>query len=364
MTVAAFALVLLSASYVWLRRWRLSRSHLLRSDGHALYFIVVAAALPAAFWTGSVLMAGAHLLGEPMLPHRIAQSLLGSLVDSGSKGPGLVLFGLIAIAAVPASLIHAWLLNLPIPFRSGLTARLLLRMSSIEELERFLWDTNERSLSVMITTTSGKVYVGNSLELPTGGKESRFVRLEPLLSGFRDSRQEFVPTTTYQWIATLPRNADSDRDALCKRDFDILIPSLTIASVHSFDLDTYVRRYVIKKQKQHEDVDDGVLCAETEEQGDPLDELTHDSIPGAPLKNQNTRAEFIYLLYCLAILIAPIFLALEQILLTILIVCIGVMCGAATYLASYEGASGAIEVALIARVKAWGIKLRDWVELS
>ena len=45
MGVAVFALIFLSSSYLFLRRWNITRPHAFRWDGHALHFSVVAAAL-------------------------------------------------------------------------------------------------------------------------------------------------------------------------------------------------------------------------------------------------------------------------------------------------------------------------------
>ena len=323
MTVAAFALILLSASYLWMRRWQLSRSHLLRSDGHALYFFVVAAAVPLGIWVGCSIKAVAHMANMPTLPHEFANATLGTLLADDRHRGEIALFGLVAIASLPLAPILAWILNRPIEACSALTARLLFRLGVIEEFEGFLWGVNERGLSVMATTTSGKVYVGNSLELPLKGAARKYIRLEPLLSGYRDEKQIFHPTTSYRWIAKLPRSLTSGENGLCRRDFDVLLPSETITSVHSFDLETFVARYSTHGAQN-------TVLAPTESDA-PFEK-------GAPqlgdrfkpeLRNPTTLTEWFYLLFVVAVFATPVAFSHASIWLGVFLIFIGVLVGSA-----------------------------------
>lgn len=299
MTVTALALILLSASYLWLRRWQLSRSHLLRSDGHALYFLVVAAAVPLGVWTACSIKAFLHLIGHPALLDEIVDDTLGRVLVVGEGKTQVALFGFVAIAAIPAAFVLAWLLNRPVVACSALTARLLFRLGVIEELEGFLWDVSERGLSVMATTSSGKVYVGNSLEMPLQVAARRYVRLEPLLSGYRDEQQEFKVTTSYRWISGLPRSSTPGARELCRRDFDVLLPIDSIQSVHSFDLATFVARYAISKADKGANLElkpPPVLSEET-------------SAPST--RSPTTSTEWCYLGFVVAVFAAPCALALS-----------------------------------------------------
>jgi hypothetical protein len=324
MNVAAFALILLSAAYIFLRRWQLSRSHLMRSDGHALYFLVVAAAVPVGVWTASVLRAIGWILPNPAWGHSIGAYFLGDVLGDQQGANQVLHFGIIAVATLAASPVLAWLLNLPVVGCSALTARLLFRLGSVAELERFLWDANDRGLSVMVTTTTGKVYVGNSLYMPVPGHDKEFIRLEPLLSGYRDERQDFQPTTSYSWIASLPSEASSAVGELCKRDFDVVVPIDKVASVHSFDLATYVARY-------------RSIVANTDgmqpEQG-PRSQIREDP------RVHTTKAEWFYLFYVVAVAVAPTLIACNMPFVAVATAVLGALCGFASAVESFETSEG------------------------
>jgi hypothetical protein len=296
MNVAAFALILLGATYVFLRRWTLSRSHLLRADGHALYFLVVAAAVPVGIWTATSLTAVGVLTSHPEWWTSLASAFLqGVLVEE--KNPQQVIhFGLISVAALAASPVLAWVLNFPAVKSPALTARLLFRLGSVAELERFLWDASDRGLPVMVTLTSNKVYVGYSRSLPAPGPDKELIRLEPLLSGYRDDKQDFQWTTTYGWISSLP-NASSTVGDLCRKDFEVILPMDKITSVHSFDLATYSARYSGKAGG-----------------GDP-EELAPEQGPQFPLRDSSsvhtTKAELFYIAYVIGVAVLPALLAFD-----------------------------------------------------
>lgn len=323
MPAAAFALILLSASYLWLRRWRLSRSHLQRTSGHALYFFVVAAAVPVGIWTGLVLRALGHVFGDWQLPARMGALILSPIVPTDISAQ-VLLFGIVSVCALPASILLAALLNAPLPFDSRLTARLLLRLGSLEELEHFLWATSERGLSTMITTASGKVYIGNSLEMPTGENGRRFLRIEPQLSGFRNDHQEFEPTTSYAWIDALPADSLQSDGSLCKRDFDVLIPVDSVTSVHSFDIGTFAARKFSTTPTQ---VENSTSEIEGGFSGSPLSDIKK-SVP--------TPVEWVYFFYVISIWLVPFLCAVDYYFLSATIFLAGVSCAAIAYYTSRD----------------------------
>ena len=82
-----------------------------------------------------------------------------------------------------------------------------MRLSCFSELEEFLWVTGLRGLPVMITLSSSKVYVGYTMDEPTQSRsETNWIRLEPLLSGYRDDTQRFQLTVVYAFLQTMPSN--------------------------------------------------------------------------------------------------------------------------------------------------------------
>ncbi|HEY2396415.1 MAG TPA: hypothetical protein VGH81_10625 [Rudaea sp.] len=248
MNATAFALVYLTSGFVFLRLWRLSRTLLMRSEGHTLYFLVVW----AAFALGALSVAICHdiyatpIVGDDL--HRFAATAIKAYLTT-EKGEdtaaidNAIRFGLSAFASMPLSVILAWLLNIPLRNSTTLGPDLLFRVSSIPELDCYLWDATKRSLSVMVTLSSGKVYVGNAIETPKPGEAKTWVRLEPLLSGYRDQSHEFQPTTTYLWIHKERSAAEKAGKYFPMEDFDILLPIDGIQSVHPFSIGTLRNRF-------------------------------------------------------------------------------------------------------------------------
>jgi len=214
----------------------------MRSDGQALYFLVVVAAIPLGLWTVSIVNAIGIGVGDALWLDKLSREFLGSYLVLDDKNVGaesrVLRCGAIAAVSVIAAPILAFLLNQPLVRCPALTARLLLRFGSVAELECFLWAITVRGLAAMVTTDSGKVYIGNSVEMPRPGHDKEFIRLEPLLSGYRDSTQQFHPTTSYLWVGSLQSGQN-----LLREDFDIVIPVDRVSSVHSFDLQTYASKY-------------------------------------------------------------------------------------------------------------------------
>ena len=229
-----FALLVLSSGYLFLRRWRVTRASVVRSDGHALYFSVVIAAL--------ALVLNAALVRWQITnggwPFALLNEKMASLLMSFATEPKYLVFGETALWSVLISAIYLVLLNEPIRRCDSLRIQLYLRLSCLAELEEFLLTTNRRNLPVMITLASKKVYVGFSIETPDGREQSNWVRLEPLLSGYRDDQHEFKHTTNYGWL-----HAEGAPAGFRRSDFDILLPAPDIVSVHAFDLAVYVAQF-------------------------------------------------------------------------------------------------------------------------
>lgn len=166
MNVALFALVFLTSGYVFMRLWQLSRSHLMQSEGHTLYFLAVWAALLIGLLS---IIVSHDILSVPWLGSQfgdfVSLSLKAYLTDEKNLD-NVVRFGTAALVSLPLSLLLAWAFNVPLRSSVSLCPDLLFRVSSVSELESFLWNATKRSLSVMISLNGGKVYIGNAIESP------------------------------------------------------------------------------------------------------------------------------------------------------------------------------------------------------
>ena len=185
---AVFALVFLSSGYLLLRRWSITRPHALSWDGHALYFSVVVASI--------ILAVEADILREiversGMVGVQINAKISGVLSAFATENK-LSVLGITAVWSVPIAVASFILLNAPIRFSAFLRVQLYLRLSCLGELEEFLLITSARNLPVMLTLASKKVYVGFSLEANASRGKRDWVRIEPLISGYRNNDCPFA----------------------------------------------------------------------------------------------------------------------------------------------------------------------------
>jgi hypothetical protein len=231
---AIFALVFLSSGYLFLRRWSITRPHALSWDGHALYFSVVVASIVLAI-ESDILREIVEECGPLGIQFNAKISGVLSAFATENK---LSILGVTAVWSVPVAVVSFVLLNAPIRFSPFLRVQLYLRLSCLGELEEFLLITSARNLPVMLTLASKKVYVGFSLEANASRGKKDWVRIEPLVSGYRNDDQEFVDTTDYSWL-----HASGSQQSFRREDFDIIIPASEIVSAHAFDLGIYVQQF-------------------------------------------------------------------------------------------------------------------------
>lgn len=106
---AVFALIFLSSGYLFLRRWRITRPHAFRWDGHALYFSVVIASL--------VLVMEADLLRAQVEAGGTAgiyiTDKLSNLLTSFATDQKLRVLGLTALWSVPIAIVGVAAFNTP-----------------------------------------------------------------------------------------------------------------------------------------------------------------------------------------------------------------------------------------------------------
>lgn len=277
MNGAAFALVLLAAGYIAARRSLIWRPHVFRSDGHALYFLVVVTALAIAAFTCLAL----HEVERIPYVGPFTRDSIGRLLKAFSADHASESIGTVALASVPVAFALAWVLNIPLVLCRTLRASLLMRLSCLSELEEFLWATTAKQLPVMLTMSSSKVYVGFAIDTSTTRGEREWVRIEPFLSGYRDDKQTFEPVTDYTWLHT----ATADPHPRPVEEFDILLPADEIRSVHAFDLPTYLTKF---------------------RQAEPFEGPLPQSRPQREMTPKASKAEQFYIAYATGIFLLPV----------------------------------------------------------
>jgi hypothetical protein len=150
----------------------------------------------------------------------------------------------------------------------------------------------------MVTLSSGKVYVGNYVEAPTPGEGKEWIRLEPLLSGFRSDRHRFEPTTSYFWIhAERQKPVEDQTQSFSIEDYDILVPIDGIQSVHAFDMEVYESKFKDGKNGEEEPVLDLAPSGA---------EADHAARIRPKRRKEITVAEWVYFAYVTLIFVIPV----------------------------------------------------------
>lgn len=292
---AVFALVLLASGYIFLRRWRISRAHVFRSDGHALYFLVVVASFALSLESAVI---WEELKSLPVLGHELSH-YVESLLHVFTVDPQSMRLGSTAAISIPLAFATAWVFNAPLDRCTSLLGRLLMRLSCFSELEEFLWVTGLRGLPVMITLSSSKVYVGYTMDEPTQSRsENNWIRLEPLLSGYRDDAQRFQLTVVYAFL----HDSDAPEKGIIPSDFDVLLPVSDIKSAHAFDLKVYWEIF----RKSPDDSGQKESGQSGEEKGDVGSVSIKSRSKRTNVNGTRTKAENFYISYLATVVLAPI----------------------------------------------------------
>lgn len=120
------------------------------------------------------------------------------------------------------------------------TKKIRLAINKVgDELELICSSSLNENKLVKITLDSGKVYVAWVKELPIPSV-SRYLRVIPVFSGYRDPFNELVFTTHYLNVYAEYVKEGQIQD-INELDVDLVIPMDKISSLSYFDLDMYER---------------------------------------------------------------------------------------------------------------------------
>lgn len=151
--------------------------------------------------------------------------------DEGYKW-GLLLMLCILISA----LLH---LSFNIYYRKP-SRRFKTLIKIVNPMERILFDACANAYPICITLDSNKVYVG-LLETvpPVDDGRIEYLRMLPLLSGFRDQNSLTINFTTNYYEHYRDGELDKSSEWLTLDLFSIVIPEREVVSISNFDIDVY-----------------------------------------------------------------------------------------------------------------------------
>jgi len=180
--VAPLFLLALTAGYVFSQTFYLTRWRTSRSEGQRLLFesALWGAILTAFSWSLSV-------IADWINPR--PWWLVTELVSHLPQYPGLVLF----IWTMISGILLPFLLN---PFVPKVRASRKIIQNDGSDLELLILKSQERSLPLLVTLSSGKVYTGFCMEPPNPIRNNDFLTILPSLSGYRDKETQTINMTT------------------------------------------------------------------------------------------------------------------------------------------------------------------------
>ncbi|MGE0371850.1 MAG: hypothetical protein AB7Q01_08180 [Gammaproteobacteria bacterium] len=118
----------------------------------------------------------------------------------------------------------------------------LSRAAANNDFEKLVLRSFTRRIPLLITLVSNKVYVGWAIRAPDPVATSRYLRLLPLLSGYRDKDSQNVHFTTHYFhVLSPPTLGLEEIDHLEPGDFEVVVPVQQITNAHLFDLDAHER---------------------------------------------------------------------------------------------------------------------------
>jgi len=240
----------LVGGYAFATIWDGSLYHASRESGHRLYFRAVFYAVIVFFCAGLI-----HIILFTASPHY--QELLSFVAKIAHGDARLelwdktawysVLVMSFAIGPVLALTLNfsrlPFLLNWKVPFTGyqpflRWQAWLLKNAIKNNDFERLVYRSFRQSLPLLITLNSGKIYIGWAVRAPNPAAVRRFLRILPLISGYRNDEHRLKITTDYYSVLETVSEGE-ELGHLEIGDFEAVIPVDQIISAHLFDLQAY-----------------------------------------------------------------------------------------------------------------------------
>ena len=209
----------LLGGFIFVTRWNSTRFKTKRYSGERLIFHAA--------------IAGVFLLFAAFVLTRIAawalpglQSAWGRQVPFAYAGTSLLAFFIGLVAWIPLT----WW----VPYEKA--ARLVIQQWN-DSLEVLLDESMSKTRMIGITLKSGKVYIGFVTSNFDPAYDRKYVRLWPILSGYRDDTQSLRITTNYANVYA--KMIGENADFAVVDHFQVIVPLGEVQSANHFDPNTY-----------------------------------------------------------------------------------------------------------------------------
>lgn len=229
-----------------------------REDGHRFYFRVSYYGLFFFILSATVYLSAVHWL-RPRFPFLtfLQQPLvdaIGPMLKEQSRAQAQVDFLCICLFTVFLGRFSPPLVNFVLK-NSEFEKRAVEGALTKDELEGLLVDALAKQMTILVTMSSGKVYVG----WPLGTAEPRAARkaiaMLPLISGYRDNKQEAQFTTHYDRAFDPTKAEEADR-------FRLVLHVDKIVAAAFFDIQTFEKFKTVTQEAPSAHQKEVVDCGE------------------------------------------------------------------------------------------------------
>ena len=165
------------------------------------------------------------------VPYRLAEIAPPSVVKEVKWGAAKTIFLHILIY------LNNWGLNYQ--------KRELLKVIGYRDFELMQWSSWEKRIPILVTLDTGKIYVGYVVRMIDPTEPTTFVRLLPMMSGYRELESRNVVYTTYYASVydDISNKKSKDLAHLKMEDFEVVVPESRIVSAHLFDIEAYLKHF-------------------------------------------------------------------------------------------------------------------------
>ncbi len=241
---AALLLVVLTGGYVFASVCPPSSYSAARESGHKIYFrsvfYAVFLVICGVLVVSSVLCTWPLLLPQitisPPNSRRISTMLLELCTSNQFRA-------WVYMAAFVLGVLLAFLCKYLFRVIPWVETSLIKVALKNNEFEVLVFDSIEKSHPILLTLSTGKVYVGWAVKAPNPQTVRRFLRVLPLMSGFRGPTRQTVEFTTYyhEILESIANRTDDEICYMRTSDLEVVIPTDQIISAHLFDLAVHAR---------------------------------------------------------------------------------------------------------------------------
>jgi hypothetical protein len=205
----------------------------MRLDGYHLYFRAAKYGSLFVFLAGVSFVMLYAISGDALLAlaSKIKLTFNKSLdVDNSSIFNILI----VAMIGIIYSRLAAWFLNFLIPGEFSFYSAI-----KNDDLELLLYRALVNDDTIAISMENKKEYIGYVVRGFEPEEERKFLRILPMLSGFRDKATGKITYTTPYEEVIKHMCRDDNKANMSSEDFEMILPVLDIKSAHIFDIETY-----------------------------------------------------------------------------------------------------------------------------